>query len=71
VRGGTYEKSIEGIYAQVRILVPEHQPLAEKLFALYRTPVVDKDAVLAVLAEADKRLLLRHQCDDATTQVDR
>jgi predicted nucleotidyltransferase len=70
VRGGTYEKSIEGIYAQVRILVPEHQPLAEKLFALYRTPVADKDPLLAVLAEADERLLLRHHRDDGATRAD-
>jgi hypothetical protein len=56
MRGGAYEKSIERVYAQVRIYVPEHQPLAEKLFALYRTPVADKDALLAVLTEADERL---------------
>lgn len=70
-RGGAYEKSIERIYDQVTALVPEYWALADKLIALYRHPITDRDAVLAVLADADEQLRSTFQHADAITNRDR
>jgi hypothetical protein len=57
LRGGAYEKNIGAIYEQVMESVPEHRPLAEALYALYREPRAAKEEVLRVLDEAAAHLI--------------